>query len=276
TEALAHSESEVARARTKLDEARRVSDGAKANLAAQAAGLDAAAEAKAREAVGRAEAGTAAAEKALEAAWAGREAVKARISVGQARYAAPPDSKAAQIRALVAGRAERVANLARSEANLAKSESERAEAAKLAPARQAVQSARAAVARLSRDYTSLTPVYPATSTGRRLALARWMVARENPLAARGIVNHVWMRHSGRPLVESVFDFGLNGKPPSHPELLDWLAVELMDRGWSLKAIHRRIVTSAAYRLQSSGAPGDSNAAIDPRNVYLWRMNPRRL
>ncbi len=85
-----------------------------------------------------------------------------------------------------------------------------------------------------------------------------------------------MRHFGTPLVETVFDFGLNGKAPSHPELLDWLAVELMDSGWSLKHLHRLIVTSRAYRMQSWAAADHPNAAIDPQNHYLWRMNPRRM
>ncbi len=85
-----------------------------------------------------------------------------------------------------------------------------------------------------------------------------------------------MRHFGEPLVPSVFDFGLNGKPPTHPELLDWLAVELMDSGWSMKHLHRLIVTSSAYRMQSSSDLDDPNRTIDPENVALWRMNPRRM
>jgi hypothetical protein len=85
-----------------------------------------------------------------------------------------------------------------------------------------------------------------------------------------------MRHYGRPLVPTVFDFGSNGKPPSHPELLDWLAVEFMDSGWSMKHLHRLMVTSRAYRMQSWGAPDDPAAKLDPQNVALWRMNPRRM
>ena len=85
-----------------------------------------------------------------------------------------------------------------------------------------------------------------------------------------------MRHFGAPLVGSVFDFGLNGEAPSHPELLDWLAVELMESGWSLKHLHRLIVTSRAYRMRSSAGTDHPNAAIDPENRALWRMNPRRM
>ena len=97
--------------------------------------------------------------------------------------------------------------------------------------------------------------YPATSTGRRLAFARWIADRDNPLTARVAVNHIWLRHFGQALVPSVFDFGRNGRPPSHPALLDWLAAEFMERGWSMKALHRLIVTSSAYRMASTPDAG---------------------
>ena len=87
------------------------------------------------------------------------------------------------------------------------------------------------------------------------------------------VNHLWGRHFGRAIVPTVNDFGRNGQPPSHPALLDWLAAELMDRGWSMKAIHRLIVTSATYRQDSR--PDPSDLARDPDNVFLWRWTPRR-
>jgi hypothetical protein len=147
----------------------------------------------------------------------------------------------------------------------------------LADAQKAVATARSAITKESTDYAPLTPVYPPTSTGRRLALARWLTDRDNPLTARVAVNHLWMRHFGAPLVPTVFDFGLNGRPPTHPALLDWLAVELRERGWSLKALHRLIVTSRAYRMQSTaGGADDPNLAADPANVFLWRMNARRM
>jgi hypothetical protein len=85
-----------------------------------------------------------------------------------------------------------------------------------------------------------------------------------------------MRHFGEPLVSTVFDFGLNGKRPTHPELLDWLAVEFMERGWSMKAMHRLIVTSQAYAARSTAVADDPRRKIDPDNVYLWRANPRRM
>lgn len=127
------------------------------------------------------------------------------------------------------------------------------------------------------EYPLFGPVYPATSTGRRLAFARWITARDNPLAARVAINHMWLRHFGQPLVMSVFDFGLNGKAPTHPALLDWLAVELMDNGWRMKPIHRLLVTSAAYRRSSSsGAAQVAQRTADPENVTLWRANVRRM
>jgi len=116
--------------------------------------------------------------------------------------------------------------------------------------------------------------YPASSTGRRLALARWIGSPENPLTARVLVNHVWLRHFGAPLVSSMFDFGHNGRKPTHPELLDWLAADFMRNGWSLRKLHRLLVTSAAYRRDSAADP--VGLAKDPENQVLWRMNVRRM
>jgi uncharacterized protein DUF1553/uncharacterized protein DUF1549 len=116
--------------------------------------------------------------------------------------------------------------------------------------------------------------YPKTSTGRRLAFARWIASRENPLAARVAMNHIWLRHFGQAIVPSVFDFGQNGRRPSHPALLDWLAADFMDQGWSMKAMNRLIVTSNTYRMASTTDPGD--AAIDKDNTYLWHMPSRRM
>src|SRR6185436_1707612 len=118
------------------------------------------------------------------------------------------------------------------------------------------------------------PTYPGASTGRRLALATWIADAENPLTARVAVNHVWMRHFGRALVPTVFDFGTQGHRPSHPALLDWLAIEFVKEGWSLKKLHRILVTSAAYRMDST--PDAAAAAADPENKFLWRFAPRRL
>ncbi len=127
-----------------------------------------------------------------------------------------------------------------------------------------------------RDVPSNAP-YRNFSTGRRLALARWIVDCHNPLTARVAVNHVWARHSGEPLVGSMYDFGLRTPRPVHDKLLDWLAVEFMESGWSFKHLHRLIVTSCAYRMNSSGSgPDNPNAAVDLDNRYVWRMNDRRM
>ena len=108
----------------------------------------------------------------------------------------------------------------------------------------------------------------------RLALADWLTARDNPLTARVWVNRLWQWHFGHGLVETSGDFGKQGSAPSHPDLLDWLAAELMDHGWSMKHIHRLIVNSATYRQSSAYSAG--NARLDPDNVTLWRWKPRRL
>ncbi|MFP6899861.1 MAG: PSD1 and planctomycete cytochrome C domain-containing protein [Opitutales bacterium] len=119
--------------------------------------------------------------------------------------------------------------------------------------------------------------YPKTSTGRRLALAKWMTSPQNPLTARVAVNHVWLRHFGEPLVESTFDFGLRSKKPMHVALLDHLAADFMESGWSFRRLHRLIVTSKAYRLSASAADADSATLTnDPDNQFLWRMNTRRM
>ena len=118
--------------------------------------------------------------------------------------------------------------------------------------------------------------FPAQSSGRRTALAEWITDRRNPLTARVAVNHIWARHLGTPLVRTVFDFGRKGTPPADPELLDWLAAEFMESGWSMKHLHRLIVTSSAYRMSSSLAGGGANAAKDSDNTFLWRRVPIRL
>lgn len=126
--------------------------------------------------------------------------------------------------------------------------------------------------------------FPATSTGRRSALAHWMTDPRNPLVARVAVNHLWSRHFGRAIVPTVFDFGRKGAPPTHPELLDWLACEFMAAAndpaagaWPMKRIHRLLLTSNTYQMSSSSAgAGPENLAKDPDNRFLWRMNPIRM
>jgi hypothetical protein len=118
--------------------------------------------------------------------------------------------------------------------------------------------------------------FPSTSTGRRSALAAWITSNTNPLTARVAVNHIWMRHFGTPLVATVFDFGRKGATPTHPELLDWLAVEWMESGWSMKHLHRLMVTSQTYRLATDTREMVAQRGIDPENTAYWRMNTLRM
>jgi mono/diheme cytochrome c family protein len=122
--------------------------------------------------------------------------------------------------------------------------------------------------------TSSPTTSPTEEQCRRLALANWMADANNPLTARVMVNRVWQHHFGQGLVATPSDFGANGAKPSHPELLDWLASEFVARGWSVKALHRLIVTSAAYR--QAGTERPEGLAHDAAAKWLWRFPPRRL
>jgi hypothetical protein len=115
---------------------------------------------------------------------------------------------------------------------------------------------------------------PAAKQSGRLELAQWLTHRDNPLTARVYVNRVWQKLFGRALVTTVDDFGVNGAKPSHPELLDYLAVRFMDSGWSVKALIREIVLSKTYRMSSAASP--DCLARDPDNIFLWRMSPRMI
>jgi hypothetical protein len=114
----------------------------------------------------------------------------------------------------------------------------------------------------------------ATDAERRTALANWIASPDNPLTARVLVNRVWAFHFGTGLVNTPSDFGLMGDRPSHPELLDWLAVWFMDNGWSVKKLHRLILTSRTY--QQASEFNAKAAAIDADNRLYWRMSPRRM
>jgi hypothetical protein len=237
------------------------------------------------------------AEAREQVARAALDSLAARIDAERARYGESPDADPSAL-ARAAGQAERIAALRQAEVDLlaqqttlaeseAKPESDAnrvkeidAAQAAISAFRTAVEKASAALAdeSLSETYAPLTPTYPPKSTGRRAALARWIASENNPLTARVAVNHLWLRHFGQALVDSVFDFGRNGKPPSHPELLDWLAVEFMESGWKQKQLHRLIVTSRMYR-QTSATSGEAAAhdqQLDPDNKLYWRFPPRRL
>jgi hypothetical protein len=112
------------------------------------------------------------------------------------------------------------------------------------------------------------------SSGRRLALAQWIASEQNPLTARVLVNRVWLHHFGRGLVNTPGDFGSLGEKPSHPELLDWLARDLVAGGWRLKRLHKLIMTSTAY--QQASNTSERGLEVDPENRLVWRMQVRRL
>jgi hypothetical protein len=118
------------------------------------------------------------------------------------------------------------------------------------------------------------PAADAKSSGRRTSLATWIASPQNPLTARVLANRVWQYHFGRGIVRSASNFGLMGDPPTHPELLDWLAAELVDGGWRLKSLHRTIMLSRAYR--ASSAANSEALAVDPLNDAFWRFDMRRL
>jgi hypothetical protein len=130
---------------------------------------------------------------------------------------------------------------------------------------------------LSEAPATIEPVPNApNSTGRRAALAKWMGNAGNQFTTRVIVNRIWQQHFGRGLVATPSDFGHLGDTPSHPELLDWLARYFVEHNWSIKEMHRLIVSSATYQQASSAGDVGKAKTVDPENRWLWRQNPRRL
>lgn len=112
------------------------------------------------------------------------------------------------------------------------------------------------------------------SAGRRRVLADWITSADNRLTARVIANRIWQFHFGRGIVRSSNNFGQLGTPPTHPELLDWLAGRMIESDWKLKSMHRLVMTSQTYQMSSAGQP--AGLAADPTNEHFWRFNPRRL
>jgi hypothetical protein len=249
----------------------------------------------------QAQAAQAYAEKALAAAELQAPTLEARAAADRARYLGGDDDEARRL-AREAAQAERILATAAAAAEVARLEFEQLRAAddkraeienQLLAARQKLEQAEQARGEATDQYTSLRGAnktvestveteenrlkpFPATSTGRRMALSQWMTSPDNPLTARVAVNHIWSRHFQQPLVPTVFDFGRKGTPPTHPELLDWLAVELMENQWSMRHLHRLMVTSATYRLSSSNAGAEQQHPLDPENRWYWRMNPNRM
>ncbi len=239
---------------------------------------------------------------ALAAAEARPEALRTAHAADVAKHRSPPpDNLPELVRA--AALAARNLELARAEEAVARAEQKAAQSegdAKtqaekaLQAAREAWEKAKKAIEEPGEKYASIQASlkalegpdetdesrrqpYPKISTGRRAALARWIASRDNPLTARVAVNHIWMRHFGQPLVDPVTDFGRRTAPPVQQQLLDWLAVEFMDHGWSMKHMHRLMVTSQAYRLSSSTVAADeATVQADPENHYYWRRKPQRM
>lgn len=245
------------------------------------------------------------AEVSLESARLELSGIPLRIAADVAKYKnkLPSDSDELKSTLQAASTVERKLELSKAEEEVVRAEIQLKQAAndkkeesekKLLTAKQSKQKAIVRLSSPSTDYRSLrgaekslesnlesedsrTKPFPSQSSGRRAALANWLVSRQNPLVARVAVNHIWARHFGRPLVPTVFDFGLHGTLPSHQKLLDWLAVELIESEWSMKHIHRLIATSQTYRMSSSNkGASQTNLTIDPDNRYLWRMNSTRM
>ena len=253
------------------------------------------------------------AEQTLVAAVMERRSVKARFDAMQAAWAKLDDATpnaplatAEKNKAAEAVAAERQAAVARANRNVADVElrllctAADAKApleTELNTARQTLEEAKKLAATPATESDRFTPLtgakwtptrflnstaddptvtFAQQSTGRRRALAEWITDNRNPLTARVAVNHLWTRHFGAPLVATTFDFGRKGNPPAHVELLDWLAAELMESGWSMKHIHRLIVNSATYRMSSTIAGREANLASDPDNAGWWRRAPIRL
>ena len=112
--------------------------------------------------------------------------------------------------------------------------------------------------------------------GLRWTLAKWIASPDNPLTARVMVNRIWQHHFGEGIVRTPSDFGNNGDPPSHPELLDWLAVTFVEQGWSIKAMHRLMLSSNTYQQSAENPSFESHTLKDSENRLLWRFNRRRL
>ena len=207
-----------------------------------------------------------------------RTALRARIKAERSRYSDPPDGRHPEL-ATAAAQAERAVAVAKAElalASLPQRDTSTEAAKQLAEADAKLSAARNRLSEPSDKYTPFEAKYPQTSTGRRLALAKWLTRGDHPRTARVAVNHIWARHFDQPLVAPVDDFGPRSRPRSHPELLDWLAVEFVERRWSMKQLHRLIVTSSTYRMRTAAGGEVAELQADPENRYLWRMPSRRM
>jgi hypothetical protein len=204
--------------------------------------------------------------------------VEKRLAASLAMYLGQNGEQASEL-ARQACAAEQQANVLHSELELAQlsgrdmTDDERKQ---FEAAQERIRTAREALANPTETFTPLGEQYPKTSTGRRAALAAWIASPANPRTVRVAANHLWGRHFGVPLVATPENFGPNGRKPTHPELLDWLAAELIAHNWNMKPLHRQIVLSSTYRMSAAAAGAESALAADPENHSLWRMNTRRM
>ncbi|HEV7405460.1 MAG TPA: PSD1 and planctomycete cytochrome C domain-containing protein [Chthoniobacteraceae bacterium] len=259
-------------------------------------------EVESAQALEQAQAAVAFSEKAILAAEAKPAMLRATLAADRLRLT-EPKSPACATDAAAAAKADALYQLAKAESDLAKARVDAFNPAtakvpdpakKIPAAEQAVVAARKKLEAPGDKYTAIraslkaqegpedsknaeVQTYPETSTGRRLALAQWIANERNPLTARVLVNHLWLRHFGASLVPDVTDFGRRCQPPLHQDVLDTLAAGFMQHGWSMKYLHRAMVLSQLYRRSSSNAGAtEETLAADPDNTCYWRMNPRRL
>jgi hypothetical protein len=233
---------------------------------------------------------------ASQAHWSRSDAAAGNTELAERARAAAREAIAAE-RAIMVAKAELAVETATGRLDRAATDQKETLEKELAQAHEALEAARKVAATEVSEHATFTPLigakwtptrflsslsddpevtFPTVSSGRRTALARWITDRRHPLTARVAVNHLWNRHFGAPLVATVFDFGRKGSGTPHVKLVDWLAAEFVEKGWSMKHIHRLIATSAVYRLSSSNAGAESNMAQDPDNIWLWRRSPMRL
>lgn len=217
----------------------------------------------------------------LQATFGEAESTRQRITADVAKYLGDNEKETKEL-AKKASAAEFSAAMLRAEVDVLKAGDGKD---KLAKATKILDAAREAAKAPAGSYTPVGEQYPQTSTGRRTALANWLINSQNPRTARVAVNHIWGRHFSQLIVATPENFGLNGRTPTHPKLLDWLAAELIATNWKMKPFHKRIVLSATYRMSSEPNFGETTnnstlkelvRKLDPENVFLWRMNSRRM
>ena len=214
----------------------------------------------------------------LEASRAEFQSVKARLDAAVSAHVDSDAGRAEPLAkdAFVAERDAEIAKLLAEIFELQQQEVTDAMKKRLADAKKMIDDLKSALQNPGDSYSPLGTQYPKTSTGRRSALANWIASPSNPRTARVAVNHIWSRHFGRPIVDTTENFGLNGRTPTHQQLLDWLASELIANDWRMKPLHRQIVLSSTYRMSSQAGGKDAELTKDPENRFFWRSNSQRM